>query len=131
VVLSHNDGWLLTRLPSHPTSYANLALVAAGLRDIYNEWGKRTVALAAYRGGAAAIARGKRPHRWVRRATGDHVVSLFDAQDDVFVLMEIDGDAEITFYWKCRHCQDLTCKSRTEVLDAVVAFGQRHTRMDT
>jgi len=128
VVLFDNDGWLLTRLPSHPTPHGNLFLAATGIGKIYTEWRRRDVALSAYYGGAAA--HGKSPCRRVRPAPGDHLVSVFENKEgDLFVVMEIDGDGEIMFYRECLHCQDLSCKSCIEVLGNVVAFGQKHTQV--
>ncbi|KAJ0106974.1 hypothetical protein J7T55_011069 [Diaporthe amygdali] len=129
VVLFDNDGWLLTRLPSHPTTRGNLVLAATSISKIYTEWRRQDDALSAYHGGAAA--HGKNPCRRVRLAPGDHLVSVFEnKEEDLFVVMEIDSDGEIVFYHKCLHCQDFTCKNCIEVLDNVVAFGQRHTKVD-
>lgn len=130
VILFDNDGWLLTRLPSHPTSRGNLIFAAASISKIYAEWRRREFALSAYHRGVAA--QGKSPCRRVRIAPGDHRGSVFENKEQgLFVPMEIDGDGEIMFYHECLHCQDLTCKHCTEVLDSVVAFGQRHTQVDS
>ncbi|POS72253.1 hypothetical protein DHEL01_v209354 [Diaporthe helianthi] len=129
VVLFDNDGWLLTRLASHSTPQRNLLSSVTGISEIYTQWRTRDVALSAYYGGAAA--HGKSPRRRVRLAPGDHRVSVFEDQEaDYFVIMEIDNDGEIIFYRECLDCRDLACERCIEVLDKVVAFGQRHTQVD-
>lgn len=128
VVLFDNDGWLLRRLPSQPTTHGNLVLAASRISEIYAEWKRWEAALLAYYGGAAA--HGKSPCRRVRLAPSDHLVSVFEnKEDDLFVVMEIDVDGEIIFYHECPQCQNLSCKSCIEVLDNVMAFGQRHTQV--
>lgn len=128
VVLFDNDGWVLRRLPSQPTTHGSLVLATTRISEIYAGWKRWDAALSAYYGSAAA--HGKSPCRRVRLAPRDHLVSVFENKEGLFVVMEIDGDGEILFYHQCLQCDDLSCKSCTEVLDYVVAFGQRHTQVD-
>ncbi|KAG8157213.1 hypothetical protein KVR01_012921 [Diaporthe batatas] len=129
MILFDNDGWLLTRLSPYPTPHGNLILAATSIAEIYTQWRRRHVALSAYH--VLAAGQEKSPSGRVRVAPGDHLVSVFEDQDqDLFVVMEMDSDGEIMFYHECLHCQDFACKSCIEVLDNVVAFGQRHTQVD-
>ncbi|KAI7786175.1 hypothetical protein LA080_004559 [Diaporthe eres] len=129
VVLFDNDNWLLMRLPSRERPLGYQFLAFTGIGNIYTNWKRRDTALSAYCGDAAA--RGKLPCRRVPLRPGEHIVSAFeDTEEDLFVVMEMDGDGEIMFYHECLRCHDLTCRSCVEVLDNVVAFGQRHTRLE-